>query len=368
MWVRRRFSLSFVEENDYSVLVVFRKLRFMPNTTIKDVAERAQVSRATVSRVLNNNHRVDEMLRTRVLEAVQALGYQPNHVARRLRAQSSTVIGLVISDIQNPYFLSVIRGVEDAAHCNRLSIVLCNSDEDQAKQQLYLQVMESEHVAGLIIVPTSTVDMGGLERLKQRGIPIVLLDRTVDNLQVDVVKVENVRGAQEAVQHLIDLGHRRIATLAGCVHLSTGLERYRGYRDALTLAGLPVDESLVKHGDFKTESGYRLTYELMALPQPPDAIFVANNMMTLGALRALRELNVRIPEDIRLVGFDDMPWSGELYSPLTSVSQPTYELGQEAVQLLMHRITQPDAPYRTVILHTQLVVRESSGAAVASRR
>jgi DNA-binding LacI/PurR family transcriptional regulator len=340
----------------------------MSNTTIDDVARRAQVSRATVSRVLNNNHRVDESLRRRVLEAVQALGYQPNHVARRLRAQSSTVIGLIISDIQNPYFLSVVRGVEDAAYANRMSIVLCNSDEDTAKQKLYLQVMESERVAGLILVPTSSVDSAGLERLQQIGIPVVLLDRSVNGLQVDVVKVDNVRGAYDAVRHLIDLGHRRLGTLAGSLHLSTGYERYQGYRNALSAAGMPVDETLVKYGDFKTESGYRLTHELMSLPQPPDAIFAANNMMALGALRALRELAVRIPEEIRLVSFDDMPWSGELYSPLTSVSQPTYELGQDAVRLLLNRIARRDAPYRTVMLQTQLVVRESSGAALAGRR
>lgn len=340
----------------------------MSNTTIDDVAKHAQVSRATVSRVLNDNHRVDEKLRERVLEAVRVLGYQPNHVARRLRAQSSTVIGLIISDIQNPYFLSVIRGVEDEAYANRLSIVLCNSDEDAAKQQLYLQVMESEHVAGLILVPTSSVDTGGIERLRRVGIPVVLLDRNVNGLPVDVVKVDNVRGAFDAVQHLIDLGYRRIATLAGCSHLSTGSERYRGYREALASAKIPLNETLVKYGDYKTESGYRLTHELMSLPQPPDAIFVANNMMTLGALRALRERNIHIPGEIRLVGFDDMPWSGELYSPLTSVSQPTYELGQEAVRLLRQRIIQPDAPFRTVTLQTSLVVRESSGAALAGRR
>ena len=340
----------------------------MANTTINDVAKRAHVSRATVSRVLNNNQRVDEHLRSRVLEAVEALSYQPNHIARRLRAQSSTVIGLIISDIQNPYFLSVIRGVEDAAYANRLSIVLCNSDEDSAKQQLYLQVMESERVAGLILVPTSSVDTSGLDRLKRVGIPVVLFDRTVNGLQVDVVKVDNQRGAYEAVQHLIDLGSRRIGTLTGATHLSTGDERYRGYREALTRAKLPIDETLVKYGDFRTESGYRLTHELMAMPCPPDAIFAANNMMTLGALRALRELDIRIPEQIRLVGFDDMPWSSELYSSLTSVSQPTYELGREAVQLLMNRIAQPNAAYRTVTLQTELVVRESSGAALVGRR
>ena len=338
----------------------------MPNVTIEDVAMRAQVSRATVSRVLNNNSRVDETLRARVLEAVQALGYQPNHVARRLRARSSTVIGLIISDIQNPYFISVIRGVEDTSYAQHMSVVLCNSDEDVAKQQLYLQLMESEHVAGLIIVPANSHDNAGLVRLKQAGIPIILLDRTVETLQVDAVKVDNVRGAYEAVNHLIALGHQRIGMISGFKHLTTGDERYHGYRNALHAAGLLIDDKLVRFGDFKTESGYRLTRELMSVLNPPQALFVANNLMTLGAMRALRELGVRIPEDVALVGFDDMPWSGELFSPLTAVSQPTYELGQEAVQLLMRRISQPNAPYRTVVLQTRLIVRESSGAALRS--
>jgi LacI family transcriptional regulator, galactose operon repressor len=339
----------------------------MANVTIEDVAKRAQVSRATVSRVLNNNLRVDESLRSRVLEAVQALDYQPNHVARRLRARSSTVIGLIISDIQNPYFISVIRGVEDTAYAQHMSIVLCNSDEDVTKQQLYLQLMESEHVAGLIIVPANSHDNAGLARLKQAGIPIILLDRTVETLQVDAVKVDNMRGAYEAVNHLIELNHRRIGIISGFKHLTTGDERYQGYREALTAAGLPIDDSLVRFGDFKTESGYHLTHELMAAADPPKALFVANNLMTLGAMRALHELGVRIPEDIALVGFDDMPWSGELYSPLTAVSQPTYELGQEAVQLLMRRISQPAAPYRTIVLQTRLIIRESSGVALMRR-
>ena len=334
----------------------------MPNVTIEDVARRAGVSRATVSRVLNNNTRVDETLRLRVLEAVQALGYEPNHVARRLRARSSTVIGLIISDIQNPYFISVIRGVEDTAYANHMSIVLCNSDEDVAKQQLYLQVMQSEHVAGLIIVPASSQDNAGLARLKQVGIPIILLDRMVNDLNVDGIKVDNVRGAYEAVNHLIELGHKKIGIITGFQHVTTGRERYLGYCEALTDAGLSVNKALVRYGDFKTESGYRLTRELLESSTPPDALFIANNLMTLGAMRALRELAINIPEDMPLVGFDDMPWSGELYSSLTAVSQPTYELGQEAVHLLMRRISQPDASYRTIILQTRLMVRESSGA------
>ena len=334
----------------------------MSNTTIEDVARLARVSRATVSRVLNNNLSVNESLRSRVVEAIQELGYEPNHVARRLRARSSTVIGLIISDIQNPYFISVVRGVEDTAHSNHMTIVLCNSDEDVAKQQLYLQLMQSEHVAGLIIVPANSHDSTGLARLHRLGIPIILLDRTVDGLLVDVIKVDNVRGAFEAVKHLIDLGNTRIGIITGYEYLSTASERYAGYRNALTAAGLPIDDSLVKFGDFKTESGYRLTREMMSAPARPQALFVANNLMTLGALRALRELGLRVPLDVPLVGFDDMPWSAELYSPLTAVSQPTYELGQEAVNMLLRRIAQPGAPSRMVTLQTQLIVRESSGA------
>ena len=339
----------------------------MSPVTIKDVAEHAGVSRATVSRVLNNRASVAENLRARVLEAVETLGYQPNRAARRLRANVSDVIGLLISDIENPFFISIVRGVEDAAYAHQMSIVLCNTDENAAKQRMYLRVMQAERVAGLIVSPTHVDDGEVLDSFSRSGIPVVLLDRRVDKCELDAVTVDNVHGAHIAVKHLIDLGYRRIGMIGGAMHLTTGRERHRGYLNALESAGIPVDAALVKFGDFKTESGYRLACELGALPHPPRALFVANNLMTLGALRALREMNLRIPDDIAIVGFDDMPWSTELYSPLTAVSQPTYELGREAVQLLLHRIAEPDAPFRTVTLQTRLVVRESCGAKLLRR-
>jgi DNA-binding LacI/PurR family transcriptional regulator len=268
----------------------------------------------------------------------------------------------MISDIQNPYFISVVRAVEDTAYARRMSVVLCNTDEDPAKQQMYLRVMKAEGVAGLIISPTHVDDGATLRAFGQTRIPIVLLDRQVDNASFDAVVVDNVRGAYTAVEHLIRLGHRRVAIIGGSPHLTTGRERLQGYCDALRAAGLPIEDRLVRIGDFKIESGYALARELTALSQPPHAIFVANNLMTLGALRALRELRVRIPDEIALVGFDDMPWSGELYPPLTAVSQPTYELGREAVTLLLNRLAEPHAPFRTVILQTHLIVRESCGA------
>jgi DNA-binding LacI/PurR family transcriptional regulator len=340
----------------------------MPTSTLKDVADYAHVSRATVSRVLNNNPNVADDLRERVLEAVRALGYQPNRAARRLRANTSDVFGLIISDIENPFFTSVVRGVEDAAYEHQLSVVLCNSDEDPAKQRMYLQVMQAERVAGLIISPTNSTDAQDFAKLRQLGIPIILLDRRVDHFEADTVTIDNITGAYTAVTHLLELNHRRIGIIGGFPALSTGRDRYEGYRKALSAAGIKPDDKLVKVGNFKIESGYRLAVDFINSSQPPTAIFAANNLMTLGALRAMREHQIRIPEDIALIGFDDMPWSGDLYPPLTAVSQPTYELGQETVHLLVRRLADPDAPIRTVTLQPRLIVRESCGAALPQRR
>ncbi|MCA9902616.1 MAG: LacI family DNA-binding transcriptional regulator, partial [Anaerolineae bacterium] len=245
----------------------------MSRATIKDVAERAGVSNATVSRVLNNNPQVDENLRLRVLEAVNTLGYQPNRDARRLRAQSSNVIGLIISDIQNPYFISVIGGVEDAAYARQMNVILCNSNEDLTKQAMYLRVMDAERVAGLIIVPCHCKETDDILRLSKTGVPIILLDRVLSNSHMDAVLVDNVRGAQEAVTHLIDLGYRRIAIIGGPTYIQTGRDRNQGYRNALAAAGLPIDECLIRSGDFKMDSGYRLASELVNSDAPPDAIF-----------------------------------------------------------------------------------------------
>ena len=333
----------------------------------KDVAERAQVSQATVSRVLNNNPSVAEGLRVRVLQAVRDLGYQPNRAARRLRANTNDVLGLIISDIENPYFISVVRGVEDAAYAEQMSVVLCNTDEKPEKQRMYLQVMQAEQVAGLIIAPTHMEDGAELAPLIQAGMHMVLLDRRASNCKVDAVTVDNVGGAYDAVKHLIDLGYRRIGLVGGVPHLTTGKERNEGYCKALSDAGIEPDEAYIKIGDFKTESGYRLTHQLLASAPPPRAIFAANNLMTLGALRAIHERGLRIPEDVALVGFDDMPWSGELCPPLTAVAQPTYDLGQEAVRLLVRRLHDPHTSFNTVVLQTHLVIRESCGAKLQQR-
>lgn len=334
----------------------------MPPATIKDVADFAGVSRATVSRVINNHPYVADDVRDRVHDAMRALGYQPNRSAQRLRANSSDLLGLIIPDIQNPLFQSIVRGVEDAAYAHQMNVILCNTDDNPDKQKAYLRVMQAEHAAGLIVVPTHPGDGSVLAPVRAAGIPMVFLDRDVTDFESDTVKVDNERGAYLAVQHLTRLGYHRIGIIAGTQSLTPGHERLRGAMNALAAAQLEPDTAWVKVGNFRIESGYELAYELMQAANPPEALFVCNSLMTLGALRALHELGVRIPDEVALVGFDDMPWAGDLNPPLTAVAQPGYELGQQAVELLLKRFAQPDAPYRKVILQPRLIVRQSCGA------
>lgn len=317
---------------------------------------------ATVSRVLNHDPTVTEELRKRVLESIEILGYEPNRAARRLRANSSDVIGLVISDIKNPFFVSLIGGVEQIAAQRHISVLLCNTDENPERQNQVLNLMRAEQVAGIILAPTSFTPADSLQMLKMAGLPVVLVDRWVPGFEADTVQVDNFKGAYTAVRHLINLGRQRIAMITGDLAIPTSLERHRGYQSALLEAGLPLDPALVKEGNSQQNSAQWLTHDLMESATPPDAMFVANNLMTLGALKVLREMKIRVPEQVALVSFDDMPWSGDLYSPLTAISQPTEEMGHEAMYLLLRRLAEPQSSFRTVVLPTQLIVRSSCGA------
>ena len=333
----------------------------MSQVTIKDVAQRAGVSRSTVSRVLNNQRYVAADVRERVLNTMDALGYQPNRAARRLRANRSDLLGLIIPDIQNALFLSLVRAVEDLAYAHQMNVILCNTDDNPDKQKSYLEVMQAQQAAGLLVIPTGTQDASMLAPVRDAGIPIVLLDREIA-LEADTVLVDNVGGTRLAISHLISLKYRRIAIIAGMQNLTPGRERLRGYTETLAEFGIPIDEELIKLGNFKVESGYALTYELMQSSDPPDAIFVSNNLMSLGCLRALHELKIAIPDQVALVGFDDMPWAEDLNPPLTTVAQPSYEMGQQALELLLKRMSCREMPYRKIILQPRLFVREFCGA------
>lgn len=317
---------------------------------------------------MNNHPNVASDIRSRVQVAMSDLGYNPNRAARRLRGNSNDVIGLIIPDIQNPVFVAVARGVEDAAYRHQINVLLCNSDDHADKQQAYLNVMLAERAAGLIIVPTHARDGKTLVEIRNAGLPIVLLDRQVQRFEADTVKTDNVLGARIAVDHLLELGRKHIALIGGLQYLTPARERYQGYAEALRDAGRDVDDSLVLNGDFKAESGYRIARELMALASPPDAIFTTNSLMAMGALKALHELHIRVPQDVALVSFDDVPWAENLNPPLTAVVQPAYELGVHAVELLRKRFTDPDAPIQTVMLQPTLIIRESCGASLNQPR
>jgi DNA-binding LacI/PurR family transcriptional regulator len=325
---------------------------------IKDVATRAGVSVATVSRVLNQNPRVKPHLRERVLQAMAELDYRPSGIARNMRNQSARVIGLIISDIQNPFFTALVRAVEDVAYENQYTVLLCNSDEDPQKEQLYADVLSTERVAGVIIVPTSR---DSCIPLLSRHIPVVMADRKVAGPATDSVTLDNIGGAYQATAHLIGLGHRRIGLVAAPLHVSVGLERRQGYEKALREHGIPLDESVIRTGNFKESGGYRAASELLDLDPRPTAIFAINNLMTMGTLQAIHERGLRIPEDISVIGFDDMPWLPLLVPPLTAVRQPVYQIGAEAARLLFRRMREgPQKPVETIVLQPELIIRGST--------
>ncbi|MEQ7005655.1 LacI family DNA-binding transcriptional regulator [Actinopolymorpha sp. B17G11] len=325
---------------------------------MRDVATRAGVSAATVSRALNNRPTVDPQLADRVRKVAAELGYEPNRVARSLRRQAGSVWALIISDIENPFFTSVARGVEEVALHEGYSVVLCNTDENIARERRYLDVVLAEQAAGVIIAPAS--DRTDISMLRDHDVPVVTIDRRIRDEDVDTVVVDNYTGARLATRHLLDAGYRRVACISGPSKLTTAAERRKGYAAAVRAAGQEVDRRLVRETDFRVEGGYVAAGELLDLAEAPDAFFVANNLMAAGAMRALRERGVDVPDAVGVVGFDDSPWAPLMAPALTIVEQPTYLLGTEAARLLQRRLADRTAPVEAVTLPTELRVRDSS--------
>ena len=333
------------------------------SATTKDVAKAAGVSVATVSRVLNNSGYVGPELTERVWDAVRRLDYRPNTLARGLKTNKTSTVGIVISNIMNPFFTAVVRGIEDRANEEGLTVILCNTDENPDKQEEYLSVLIEKQVDGLLISPVPAHDRHlpvGLANHLTR-IPIVFVDRRSRDLDGSVVLVDNIQGAYCAVEHLIALGHERIGIVTGPLNLTTGSDRLEGYRLALADHGIGYDERLSRIADFKLEQAEAKTMELLSQSVAPTALFVANNLMTIGALRAIRKKGLSIPNDIALVTFDDPEWAEFIHPALTAVAQPTYELGLCAMGLLAKEIENPSIEKQEVVLGCELVVRESCG-------
>lgn len=331
--------------------------------TMKDVAQRAGVSPSTVSHVINETRFVSQQLRDRVLHAMSELNYQPSAVARSLRTKRTQVVALVIPDITNPYFPEVARGVQDVAEENEYSVILCNTDRVRGRELRFLKALRGQWVDGLILNP-SEVTSGDLQDLQDAQIPVVLIGSQIDHPDLDVVMVNNVQGAYDAVSHLIDLGHRRIGLVGGQRAASSGEQRFQGYIRALADHDIPVDEEIITEGRFTREGGYESMKRLLALQSPPTAVFASSDVMAIGALMAIQEQGLQVPNDVSLVGFDDIAEASTTTPKLTTVSQPKYQTGEVAAQLLFDRVegASPGERQKIVLSH-QLVIRDSTAHA-----
>lgn len=328
--------------------------------TIKDVAELAGVSVATVSRVLNGSVYVKDDVRERVLATAETLNYRPSRVARSLRTQRSKTIALLIPDIQNRFFVSLQRGLEDYVFSQGFVVMVCNTVDDPGRESLYLQILEDEAIAGIVICPTDEDrSPDQLHEIASRGVPLVAVDRRLKRAQVDFVLSENITGAKAAVSHLIEQGHRRIAIIAGPSRFTPASERKLGYEQALSEHGIPLDPVYIRRTNYKSDESEVVTHELLTGPNPPTALFLSSGNVAIGSLKAIHQLGLRIPDDISLVVFDDPDWAEAYSPPLTVVAQDTRKLGQLSGELLLSRMRGSTKPFEDLRLPTQLVIRGS---------
>lgn len=328
--------------------------------TIRDVAKRAGVATMTVSRVINNSGYVSEATRAKVEAAVEELGYVPNMLGPSLRFNQTNTLALLVTDITNPFWTTIARGAEDAAHSKGYSVILCNSDESPEKQEQYLAMLLKRQIDGILLAPACSA-AEPVELIKKQGVPVVVLDRSVPVSDVDIIRGDSFGGASQMTKYLLDLGHRQIAILSGPQAVSTSSDRVAGYRQALLEAGLQPNEDNIFWGHYTPTSGYNMTQKILAATSRPTAIFAANNFIAIGALRALRDAGFQVPVDMSVVSFDDIPETISIDPFLTVVTQPTYEMGYRAAELLLTRLaSEGPTEYQSILLPTEIIVRRSS--------
>ncbi len=337
-------------------------------TTIRDVARRAGVAPITASRALSDTGYVSVTTRARVQRAAAELEYVPNMLAKSLRSHHTQTLALLLTDITNPFWTTVARGVEDEASRNGYTVIYCNTDENEAKQEQYISMLLRRRVDGVLLVPAASTGEA-VHALQAQQVQVVVLDRRLPGVAVDVVRGASSDGARRLVQHLIELGHRRIAVLTGPANLSTAQERVDGYRRALQTAQINIDPSLMLFGSYTVESGAAMARQVLHMQPRPTAIFAANNFLAAGVLRTLYAEGLRVPEDMSLVSFEDLPFHYVREPFLTVAQQPAYTLGSTAAGLLLQRIAQKGmdtGPCQEIVLPTEIVVRFSTAAPAAA--
>lgn len=331
--------------------------------SIYDVARESKVSIFTVSAVINNKSHVGKKLRDRVEEAIRRLNYRPNLIARSLAKQRTHTIGMIVSDIANPFFPMVVRGAEDAAQRHGYNLLLCNSDDTLEKEEKEIELLLSKRVDGILLTKAAGAFRPSLRQMiKEVNIPFVLVMRTYPKLTKDAVVSDDYQGAYDAVSHLARTGCQRIGLISGPLKISNAIARSKGFRDALKSQGLPFEKNLMIEGDYRIESGFRAGHALLS--HQPDGIYVANYLMTVGLLQAAEEMGLKCPDDFGLVSFDDYPWLGVFHPKLTTVELPKRQLGSEAVELLIRRIGGSTEKALVRKLQPELRVRESCGLAL----
>jgi LacI family transcriptional regulator len=330
--------------------------------TVREVAKRAGVSAMTVSRVINGRTGVRPATRSRVEQAIADLDFFPNRVARGLTSSKTGAIGLIVPDLVNPFFTVVLRGAEMVARRAGYRVLLCNTESDLTLERSYIEDMMSHRVEGLIIAPVNDSSRLNLSPVLRRRLPFVLIDRGVPGIDGDLVQADSAAGARRLMQHLAEIGHRRIALIIGSDDVSTTRERAQGYREGLAAAGIAFDPDLVAQTTVDRIGGYRAMQQILRLEPRPTAVFAVNNMTAMGAMQAIREAGLSVPQHIALVCFDDVEHLAVLSPFMTVVDQPAETFGTLAVQLLLERIAgRAQERPRLVVLQPNLIVRQSCG-------
>ena len=329
-------------------------------TTIRDVAKRAGVAPMTVSRVINDSGYVSDSTRSKVQDAIDELGYIPNMLGPSLHLKQTNTLALVLTDITNPFWTTVARGVEDAAHENGYSIILCNTDESLEKQDQYLTMLMRRRIDGILLAPSHD-STEAVQRIQKQGTALVVLDRSIANAHVDMVRGDSLGGAIQLTRHLMDLGHQKITILAGPRDVSTSVDRVKGFHLALQEGGLTIDDDAVKWGNFSHQSGYEMTRQAFESSIRPTALIATNNFIAIGALRALRELDLRVPEEISVVAYSDIPLGIDPFPFLTVATHDDYDMGYQATKLLLRRLSgEEQVEFQEIIMPAEIIIRQST--------
>ncbi len=329
--------------------------------TMEEVAKRAGVSKTTVSRIINGNYEyVNETTKEKVLKVINELNYKPNALAKSLKQVKTNVIGIVLSNLQNPFWSQVLEGAEDICRNSGYNLMICNSNDDPKLEEEFIEDLKSKQVDGIIVNPTMK-NKSLYQQLVDNKYPMVAINRKIEGIHINTITVDNVKGSMLAVQRLIDVGRKSIALIIYPPNgISPRLERIEGYKAALTNNGIEIDKTLIKIIDERKGSVKETVHDLLNQKHRPDAIFSTNNMMTLEILEGLKELNIKVPEDLSLIGYDETVWAKHLAPPLTTVNQPSYQMGERAAMNLIELLKKKgDNEVEITLLQPNLIIRES---------